>query len=397
MKKIILLLLTISGIAFAQVTSRTSIFSLPQWTAGNKLYAGTIGDSATTNDGINSLGIRVDAILGRQINGSGLFNSIYGAGAGNLSIDAGYEDTVVVARILLLDSLYGYYNWTTEGDISADGNLTIGGYISADSLLGQVSVDTLMTNNIMSRTRGETINVHSYGAADANNSFVFKYNNAETFRLRYQTSGLFSYYGFYDSIDGFSFYNTVNSTVPAWTIPDNGTLSVTGKITVDTLIGEIVMDGIYPDSVSSPTVSYKLWEQPITSAGASNSDTSNFTSTIWQQDTTRNSDLTYKRKAKFLYVHKSGITNLKAYYQAEQDGGSFGGFLQVKVRTIGGTLVSTTTSSKIDYSPYESTTTSASVSGLTNSTPYFIELSMRDADNGSFVRIKELIIMAESQ
>lgn len=134
MKRILLLTIFICSISFSQVTSLSSTYKLARWNAGNKLNAGTIGDTAQSNASLNYNFDRIDAIVGRYIKGDGRFSGIGGYGSGNLDINAGTSSATPV-RIVLSDSLYGYWNFQTEGSIFAQQNLTVGGYITTDSIL----------------------------------------------------------------------------------------------------------------------------------------------------------------------------------------------------------------------------------------------------------------------
>ena len=67
MKRILFILLIASTVSFSQVTSLSSVFKLGRWTAGNKLNAGTIGDTAQANASLNYNFDRLEALLSRQL------------------------------------------------------------------------------------------------------------------------------------------------------------------------------------------------------------------------------------------------------------------------------------------------------------------------------------------
>lgn len=138
MKTIFLLLLVTVSLSFAQVSGRTTTFKLPYWNPGNKLSAGTPNDSSQSNDGLNNAFYRLEMILSRQLDGSGWYKSIYGDSTANLSI--GLAGSQHNKRVLFRDSVYGYYNWQTEGNLLVQGNITIGGYTTLDSIYGGLTV-----------------------------------------------------------------------------------------------------------------------------------------------------------------------------------------------------------------------------------------------------------------
>jgi hypothetical protein len=165
MKKLIFVaLLTIFSLTQAQVSSRTSIFKLPQWSAGNKLAAGTENDSSVSNDGLNNAFARLDALLSRNIDSQGYIKSIVQGGTGNLNINSGSESGTPT-RVVLADSLYGSYNFYFVQNGLIEGNLYVGGYITTDSIVGgQLTLDSINTRAFTSS--GDALvegNLQSYG------------------------------------------------------------------------------------------------------------------------------------------------------------------------------------------------------------------------------------------
>jgi len=175
------------------------------------------------------------------------------------------------------------------------------------------------------------------------------------------------------------------------------------KDTIATLSGNqnfTDMGGIFPDSIRSATVSYILYSQTITDAGAVNNDTSNYATTVWIQDTTRTANLEYRRKAKFLYVHKSGIKNITAYYQGKVSAVDLqSGKTQIFVKTMAEATATSTTSAGITNTSYAAKTLSIDVSGLTTNTPYYIEFRMLNLEtaNNYTTSVKDAVFYAESQ
>jgi hypothetical protein len=148
MKKIFYLLFLCS-IAFSQ--TRTTTFKLPQWDDADTLEAGTKNDSTLANFGLNNGFYRIDAIIGRAIDSSGNLKAIRSTGSSDFQVNVGLGSATPV-RIVLSDSLYGYYNWQTEGSILAQGsgyfggNLNVGGYVSVDSI--QFGSNLWIQNNL---------------------------------------------------------------------------------------------------------------------------------------------------------------------------------------------------------------------------------------------------------
>jgi hypothetical protein len=162
MKTIFLLLLVTVSLSFAQVSGRTTTFKLPYWNPGNKLSAGTPNDSSQSNDGLNNAFYRLEMILSRQLDGSGWYKSIYGDSTANLSI--GLAGSQHNKRVLFRDSVYGYYNWQTEGNLLVQGNVNVGGYISTDSIVSEALNVSQFLYIGSAGTSGE---IYMYGADDS--------------------------------------------------------------------------------------------------------------------------------------------------------------------------------------------------------------------------------------
>ncbi len=148
MKRISILILILASFSFGQVTSLSSPSGLARWAPGNKLNAGTIGDTSASNASLNYNFDRINAIVFRQMDGNGYFTTLYGAGLGNLIIEASGSHAY---RIVLNDSVYSTYDWQTTGNVVVGGNISIGGYIMADSLVGgQLTIDSLSVRALVS-------------------------------------------------------------------------------------------------------------------------------------------------------------------------------------------------------------------------------------------------------
>jgi hypothetical protein len=291
MKKILLLLL-LSSIAYGQ-TSRTGTFALPLWTTGDTLKAGSaaLSNSTSSGTGLNNLALRLDTLFNSTFNSTGLIKRLYGISTQDLTIST---NSSYAKYVKVDDSLDVVKSIRVQGDGLVYGNLQIGGYVTLDSIQGNMQ----------------------------------------------------------------------------------------------------------SDSVQSNTVSYKLYAQDFADASTSNNDTSGYTTNVWRQDTTRNADLTYKRKAKFIYIHKEGMKYLTAYFKYYIDAlvGS-GGSVKVIIRNTSGVIVITTTSSggELQSTSYADYALPTDVSGLTADATYYVEFQMRDADAGQNLFVKEFVMMAESR
>jgi len=157
MKKIILLLIFVCSCSFAQVSSRTAIFKLPQWIDGNKLSAGTESDSSQSNNGLNNGFYRLETILSKSIDTSGYLKQVYGIGSGSLLINSNTHHT---AYVQVDDSLYVGYNLTVENSATFGGNIAVSGYVVADSFRtsgGKMYVDGDFSNTGDITTYGSII------------------------------------------------------------------------------------------------------------------------------------------------------------------------------------------------------------------------------------------------
>jgi hypothetical protein len=198
-----------------------------------------------------------------------------------------------------------------------------------------------------------------------------------------------------------SLYSTYNfQTTANMLIGGNLNIGSNAIIGGNTIIGgyislDSVQGNMQADSVQSNTVSYKLFEQSMADAGSANNDTSAYTTTEWQQDTTRNSNLTYKRKAKFLYLHKSGIKYIKTYFLGKASVGGTNCVIKIEIRNSSGVSIANTEEADEYQTSYGNSSASIEVSGLTADTKYIIEIQMR-AGSGAIFYVKELIVMAES-
>lgn len=153
MKKIILFLIFVYGCSFAQVSSRTAIFKLPQWASGNKLNSGTESDSSQSNNGLNNGFYRLETIISRSIDTSGYLKQLYGIGSGDLLINSNTHHT---AYVQVDDSLYVAYNLNVEKSASFGSNVNVSGYITLDSIKSR---QNLWINNAVGI--GESLTVYS--------------------------------------------------------------------------------------------------------------------------------------------------------------------------------------------------------------------------------------------
>lgn len=364
MKRIILFLF-LSSFAFAQVTSRTSLFKLPQWTAGNKLSAGTASDSSQSNDGLNNGFYRLETILGRQVNGSGLFTSLYGTNTANLDIKAGSSHSY---RITLNDSLYGYYNATFERNLWVQGNAYIGGFISVDSL--QTIGDIWIPNNL------------SVGNVITSYDSVICWNNITSVSIN-STGGLFIG-GEAGLSDGtFRMYSGSSSYHTDLSAPNSATSNKT--ITLPNQSGVVALQ-TGNDSLQAPTVTAVLFNSEKVATSTVNDTSALFTD--WSTNTT-----TLKPIVRLKYVHKAGIKYLVARYYAYVTGATAG--KRWYANLVAGSLTSAT-SSATNTSYSTMVTTTLDVSGLTSGTLYDVKFNIGLELDGTS-HYKELTITAESQ
>lgn len=358
MKRIILFLL-FSSIAFAQVSSRTTTFKLPQWTAGNKLSAGTASDSSQSNNGLNNGFYRLDVLLGRQVDGSGLFKTLYGSTGQNLDIKA---DASHNYRITLNDSLYGYYNWQTAGNLLVQGNTTVGGYITADSLLGNIYADTISTRTIYASD-----NIRSGNDLSITDDATI--GNELTLGSDIQDGKI-------------NFYNITSGSSQHLTLSAGYIFGGNKSVEFENRSGIVALQ-TGNDSLQAPTVHAVLFNSEKV-AGTTLNDTSALFSD-WSSNTSTEYPI-----VRLKYLHKAGITSIVARYYAYIGGGGDNWEANLKV----GSLTSSTTSgSNTSYGSMSTTT--LTVSGLTANTLYTLTFNIGNNTLGT-AHFKELVITAES-
>lgn len=358
MKKLIVLLLILASVSFSQVTSLTSSFKLARWTAGNRLYAGTIGDTAQANASLNYNFDRIEAVIGRYIKEDGRFSGIGGYGSGNLDINAGTSAASAV-RITLSDSLYGYYNWTTEGNLWVQGNATIGGYLTTDSIIitgGNLWLDGNITQNG---------NLESYGWG----SFGTVY--ADSSMEVGQASVFDGYIDFYSGLVSRRIRLKVPTTIASssktvYLPDDNGTLATTTA----------------SDSIQTPTIYTVLYNSPVIADSTTNDTSDAFVE--WKSTSGDNVPI-----VRLKYLHRSGMKYVSARYYAYVAAGD--GWT---TSLIVGSLSGTDTDGNASYGSTIQEI-KVDVSGLTTNTLYDLKFNI-GIDTIGKTYVKELVITAES-
>jgi len=382
MKRIFFLILIASLPAFSQVTSLSTTFKLARWTAGNKLSAGTIGDTAQSNASLNYNFDRIEALFSRQIDKDGWFTKLYGPGDRDLDIAARGSHAY---RITMSDSVYGYLNWQTEGSLLVQQNVYVGGYITLDSIITNNNVwiqNDLSVGNVLTVYDSLTV----YGLVNINTGPL-------EVGAPFSLGGIRGIINLYNTTNDYKtiIYPTAPSgadrrfTIPALSMNSTAALSDANQNFTD--VGYIVSDSIVSDNVS-----YLVYAQQVSDAGSANNDTSGYSFTEWQQENN-----TYTRKARFLYTHKSGVKELVAYFQGMVNSVDVSdGTFKMEIFSLDGTLKSTGTTS-ITNTVYASKTVTTTASGLTNNTSYYVDFSLRHNDGVAYIiYAKQLSVMAES-
>ena len=366
MKRIIFFIL-FSSLAFAQVSSRTTIFKLPQWTAGNKLSAGTASDSSVSNDGLNNGFYRLETILGRQVNGSGLFTSLYGTNSANLTLRAGSSHNY---RLVFDDSTYSNYNSTFAQNVWVQGNATVGGYITTDSVI--ISGGGLFLNG----TIGVSDNAHFYDTTqfDEQVDMLSRVNVGYDLRIgqSFSTGGIQGKLYFYRGSNDYyvALKSASQSADREITIPARSSNTTLATQTEN-------------DSVQAPTVYTVLFNSEKVASSTLNDTSALFTE--W----TSNSNDEYPI-VRLKYVHRAGIKYVVARYYAYIGTGD-----NWEANIKCGSLTSTTTSGS--NSSYGSmSTTTLDVSGLTANAIYDLKFNIGTNTLGTS-HFKELVLTAESQ
>lgn len=385
MKRISILILILASFSFGQVTSLSSPSGLARWAPGNKLNAGTIGDTSASNASLNYNFDRINAIVFRQMDGNGYFTTLYGAGLGNLIIEARGSHAY---RIVLNDSVYSTYDWQTTGNIVTGGNVTVGGYVAVDSI--NVANDLWLTAGL-----GVAGTASFYGDLYANGNVVFGgidmvlnalggdssivkiYNNATSSEIslvtRSGTSGRFYYpdlsgnYATFATTDGnqnFSNVGTISSEA----------ITVSGRVSADSMASDNNYTIIYSDT--------KI-------AGTGAGDTSaNFTTFL----NATNSDET---KVRTTYVHRRGTGNIKAYYQIKGTA-SIAVRVKLNIYTLDGVLVTTVSETSTAAGSYASDVATLPVTALSSNTAYELRFITGGQDTGDEPEVKNLTIIATS-
>lgn len=358
MEKILLIVLCFQVVSAQFSGSKTTTMKLAQIPAGNYFVSGTQNDTTQANASFNYNMSRIDALWSRQHNGTGWFTSLYGDSTANLNIGlAGLQHN---KRVVFRDSTYMYYNLFSEGSALFAGNLTIGGYITTDSIqtAGKLYLsDTLTVNYIqllngMSNTNGSisTRGFFSTGFASSDDGYVRFYNGTNSNFALLQAS-------------------TIASSNKTLELPnENGTLATTTT----------------SDSIQTPTIHAVLFNSEKVASSTLNDTSALFTD--WSSTSTTEYPI-----VRIKYLHKTGITNIVARYYAYIGGG---GDNWEAVVTTGSLTSATTSGSNTSYGSMSTTT--LTVSGLTANTLYDLQFKIGTNTLGTS-HFKELVITAESQ
>lgn len=345
MKKIILLLF-VSMFAYGQTQTRTGNLQLPQWGAGDTLKSGTKNDPSIHNFSLNNGFARVDSVLSASgMDSSGRFSRLYGKAGLNFIIDAGYGEATP-RSIIFNDSIVGLYNQQIYGNSLIRGNVTVGGYITTDSLL-------LGTGVIQAGDLYPSGNVIAGGYLDADSVYV---------------GG--------GGVAGKLFVAGIGAFASPATIKYDGSTSV--ALTIPEVTGTIATVS-NSDSLQSPTVHAVLYNSAITSALSLNDTSANFSE--W----TRNST-SYGTIIRLKYLHKAGIKNVVTRLTAKTTANDW--FAQTKI----GSLNNATSGTDLNW---ENSFTTISVAGLTANELYDLTFQIKVNISGT-VSFKEIIITAES-
>lgn len=359
MKNLIFLVLIAVTVSFSQVTSNNSM-GLSRWGAWNKLNSGTIGDTASSNNSLNRNFDLISALWMRQHNKKGWFTSLYGDSTANLII--GLAGSQHNKRVVFNDSVYMYYNLFSEGNAVFGGNVTIGGYLTVDSI--QTSGDIWIPNDL---TVGGNVRGNGYGS--------FSYVSGDSMLVAGTPS---IYDGKINMYSGLSNRYIQLKSPPTITAPTEKILYIPNATT-----GSYLATRTENDSLQAPTVHAVLFNSEKVATATLNDTSALFTD--WQANTTTEYPI-----VRLKYLHKAGITSIKARYYAYIAGGGDNWEANIKA----GSLTSATSSGS--NSSYGSmTTTSLTVSGLTANTLYDLTFNIGINTLGTS-HFKELVITAES-
>jgi len=344
MKKIILILIAIT--CFAESQTYTSIFKLPQWQVGDTLKVRTKNDSAQSNIGLNYAFYRLEALLSNQLNDSGLTTYIKGYSRANLIIDADYNGATPRA-VVINDSLFGLWNAKFSKNVLVTQNLSVGGYITTDSIIlgsGVINADEINMNGdlvVGGSIYGDTLEL---GGAGVNGI------------LKIFDSDVTGYYS------KFIYNGGANHIL---TLPvETGTIATVSS----------------SDSLQTPTIHTVLYNSAQIAGLTLNDTSANYSE--WTTNSTSD-----RKIVRLKYVHKAGIKNVVARYYAKVTANSWQTTITV------GSLSDNDTGSSSTYGANEVTT--LDVSGLTANTMYDLYFSYKVITSGT-VSVKELIITAES-
>lgn len=370
MKRIILFLFFVT-IASAQVTSLSSTFKLARWNAGNKLNAGTIGDTAQSNASLNYNFDRIDALIGRQINNKGLFTTLYGDSSANLNI--GLYNSNHTRRLVFNDSIYAYYNAQFAQNVLITGNLFLGGYVTLDSVVTNgdlwIQGGLGVGGNATFYDTTAVLSDFSVGAAGVTKGYVDFYAALSFGRIRLAPPDV-----------------SIGGSLKTLYIP-----SVTDGKTLGTIDGNqnfTDVGGVTADSVQTDN-NYTVLYSDTKIAGSSAGDTSaNFTTFI-------NSTNANETKVRFTYLHRRGVANIKAYYQIKGTNVAAVG-TKVNVYTLAGVLVTSASNTSTATTTYEEDSNALPVSQLTSNQLYEVRFIGYGSDASDIPTITTVTIVATS-
>jgi len=374
MKRILFFLLIISSGLIAQVTSLNTPLKLARWTAGNKLNAGTIGDTAQANASLNYNFDRINALWARQHDKDGWFTSIYGDSTANLII--GLAGSQHNKRVVLNDSLYGYYNWQTEGNLLVQGNGYFGGYLTTDSIIVShvISLDS-------GTIRARYVTVTGSLTADEITAST-QLNIGDEGGNQNKTVFWYSTFGPIANYSNTLYYRSeanVTDTLPG----ASGTIALVNGNQDFYDVGRVISDSIVSDN------NYAVLYSDTKIAGSSAGDTSaNFTTFL---NTTNGSET----KVRFPYVHRRGTANLKAFYQIRgTDVTAVQG--KIAIYTLAGALVTSGTNNSTATSTYEEDAVSVSVATLTTDKLYEVRFITSGTAGTDIPETKTVTIISTS-
>ncbi len=365
MKKILFLLFVVSSLALSQSSTRTTSFRLPQWGTGDTLKAGAKNDSSQSNYSLNNAFYRLETILGRGHDSIGFHKNIATRANTDMTIDPGAG---TVNLLWLGDAL---------GDsVAALGNMWIYGSLGVTGtaqIVGALTADTIVVTKGLYTTGSAHFPIIT-GNVNLQGILTMGTNQASAGRIRFWDGAN----NYYSEITANNINITANRQL---SLPNlTGTLVTTDGNQNLTNVG-----GIAADSVQSPTVtSYIYNDSPVALPDLSDSS-QNYAS--WKAY-----GVTNFVKVRSSYLHKSGVTRVKAYYQGRAGNGSSGaGYTRLAVGSLGASFADVTDET------FSWGSNSVDVNTLTSGTVYPVTFAIRAHDTMDSCFVKQLTIVAESQ